>query len=142
MSASSRLFSLPIRVYWEDTDAGGVVYHARYLHFLERARSEWLRTLGVVQSTWRDTHDLLFAVHSMRIEFRGPARMDDLLEVAVNGLKTGRASLEFEQTIHRAGERKELLNATIKVACLDASRFGPTPLPEQIKGLLGLAGCD
>src|SRR5690606_20285001 len=80
----SRLpFSWPTRVYWEDTDAGGVVYHAQYLAFLERARTEWLRALGYGQEPLRVDHGLVFAVRAMRIDFRAPARLDDALDVSV-----------------------------------------------------------
>ena len=73
-------FSFPVRVYWEDTDAGGVVYHAQYVAFLERARTEWLRALGKSQERLRREHDLVFAVRAMRMDFRAPARLDDRLE--------------------------------------------------------------
>ena len=76
-----RMFSLPTRVYWEDTDAGGVVYHAQYLAFLERARTEWLRAQGLGQEALRAEHDLVFVVRDMQIDFRKPAKLDDLLDV-------------------------------------------------------------
>ncbi len=77
------VFSWPVRVYWEDTDAGGVVYHARYLHFLERARSEWLRASGIGQQQLRDEAGIVFVVHRMEIDFKAPARLDDLLTATV-----------------------------------------------------------
>ena len=83
-AALSRAFSLPTRVYWEDTDAGGVVYHAQYLAFLERARTEWMRAQGHGQETLRLEHDLVFAVRAMRIDFRKPARLDDALLATVS----------------------------------------------------------
>src|SRR6187551_1705162 len=79
-SAVELVFIFPIRVYWEDTDAGGVVYHAQYLCFLERARTEWLRARGIEQHGMRESEDLVFAVHSARIEFLAPARLDEVLE--------------------------------------------------------------
>src|ERR1700712_3834365 len=81
----SRLFSFPARIYWEDTDAGGVVYHARYLHFFERARTEWFRASGVSQQTLRDEAGVVFVVHRMDISFNAPARLDDLLTATVMG---------------------------------------------------------
>ena len=88
------MFSIPIRVYWEDTDAGGVVYHARYVAFLERARSDALRDLGRGQQALQQA-GLVFAVHSMRLEFLRPARLDDLLEVTAEVARVGRASVVF-----------------------------------------------
>ena len=92
-------FIHPVRVYWEDTDAGGVVYHAQYLAFLERARSEWMRALGNGQELLREVHGLVFAVRAMRIDFRAPARLDDLLDVAVELRECRRASLVLAQSI-------------------------------------------
>ena len=95
------MFSWPTRVYWEDTDAGGVVYHAQYLAFLERARSEWLRARGVAQDRLRAEHDLVFAVRAMWIDFRAPARLDDLLAVSVAVRDCRKASLVFAQAMSR-----------------------------------------
>ena len=111
-------FILPVRVYWEDTDAGGVVYHAQYVAFLERARTEWLRALGKAQEQLRATHDLVFAVRAMRIDFRAPARLDDALEVSVALRECRRASLVFAQAVHR-GEAL-LVDAQVRVAALRA----------------------
>ena len=92
-------FSFPIRVYWEDTDAGGVVYHASYVRFLERARTEWLRAQGVGQRALRDSEDLVLVIRDMTLDFRKPARLDDELQVSV--AMTGRrsASLLIAQEI-------------------------------------------
>jgi acyl-CoA thioester hydrolase len=127
-------FIHPVRVYWEDTDAGGVVYHAQYLAFLERGRTEWLRALGTGQERLRNDHDLVFAVRAMRIDFRAPARLDDHLEVsvAVRGLR--KASLVFAQSIHRDGAL--LLDAEVRVAALRASDFRPTPIPQAMHDAL------
>jgi acyl-CoA thioester hydrolase len=108
------MFSHPVRVYWEDTDAGGVVYHAQYLAFLERARSEWMRALGRGQEPLRAEHDLVFAVRAMRIGFRAPARLDDLLEVSVALAECRRASLVLAQAVRRGGEL--LLDAEVRLA--------------------------
>ena len=125
------MFSWPTRVYWEDTDAGGVVYHAQYLAFLERARSEWLRARGVAQDRLRAEHDLVFAVRAMRIDFRAPARLDDLLDVSVAVRDCRKASLVFAQAIHRGGVL--LVDAEVRVAALRASDFRPRPIPQSLQ---------
>ncbi len=118
------------RVYWEDTDAGGVVYHARYLHFLERARSDWLRELGFAQLRLRQQTGCVFAVTAMQLTFHAPARLEDELEVTVALKGLGRVRLDFAQTLVRVGG-PVLVQAQVRVACLDAQRFRPRPiLPE------------
>lgn len=124
-------FMCTVRVYWEDTDAGGVVYHANYLKFLERARSEWLRTLGIAQQELRDVEDCVFVVHAMQIEFRAPARLDDLLEVSAQVLWVGGASLKFLQDIRRAGQ--VLLTARVEAASVSASAFRLRPMPVWLR---------
>ena len=119
------MFSIPIRVYWEDTDAGGVVYHARYVAFLERARSDALRSLGQGQRELQQSGQV-FAVHSMRMDFLRPARLDDLLEVSAQVSRLGRASLVFTQRVLRGEE--VLLEAEVKVASLRAADFRPCPM--------------
>ncbi len=131
------VFSSPTRVYWEDTDAGGVVYHAQYVAFLERARTEWLRACGHGQETLRKGHDLVFAVRAMQLEFLRPARLDDLLQVTVALRTCKRASVVFAQTIVRGEDT--LLTAQVRVAALGASDFRPKAVPdalyEQLKAL-------
>ena len=138
----SEPFIHPVRVYWEDTDAGGVVYHARYLAFLERARSEWMRALGRGQDAMRRGHDghehgLVFAVRAMQVDFRLPARLDDALAVSVALRECRRASLVIAQEIRRDGEL--LLDATVRIASLDAAGFMPRAIPvelhDQLKAL-------
>lgn len=124
------VFSWPTRVYWEDTDAGGVVYHAQYLAFLERARTEWLRAHGHGQETLRGDHGLVFAVRAMRIDFRQPARLDDALDVLVSLSECRRASLVVEQAIHRDGSL--LLDAQVRVAALGAADFRPRAIPDAL----------
>jgi len=126
----SRLFSWPTRVYWEDTDAGGVVYHAQYVAFLERARTEWLRARGHSQEWLRGDHDLVFAVRAMTLDFLKPARLDDLLQVELVLRQCKRASVVFAQRILRGEE--VLLTAEVKVAALSAAGFRPKPLPEAL----------
>lgn len=127
-------FSLPLRVYWEDTDAGGVVYHASYLRFLERARSEWLRSLGIAQEAMQRERDRVFAIAGLRIDFRRPAKLDDVLDVSVEQVEMGGASLVFQQVIRRGETR--LVEAEVRAACLVASTFRPCAIPEQIKQAL------
>ena len=119
-------FIWPIRVYWEDTDAGGVVYHASYLRFLERARSEWMRSLGYAQQALREREDAVFVVRSMRLEFLRAARLDDELSVEAALVALRPASLLLAQTIRRGGET--LLTAEVKVACV-TSDFRPRAVP-------------
>lgn len=124
------MFIHPIRIYWEDTDAGGVVYHAQYLAFLERARTEWLRARGKGQELLRAEHDLVFAVRAMRIDFLRPARLDDALQVSVRLTRCRRASLIIAQQIRRDDEL--LLEAQVTVAALNASDFRPRPIPKTL----------
>lgn len=122
------LFSWPIRVYWEDTDGGGVVYHANYLRFLERARTEWLRSIGIGQEALRKQQDVVFAVRSVQLDFLAPARLDDELLATVELSAVRGASLSFRQSLVRA-DGVELVKAGIRAACLTASTFRPRPLP-------------
>ena len=128
-------FIWPIRVYWEDTDAGGVVYHASYLRFLERARSEWLRSLGHAQQALREREDAVFVVRAMRLEFLRAARLDDELNVDVVLTTLRPASLLLAQTIRRGCET--LLTAEVKVACVTASAFRPRVVPATLMIDLG-----
>ena len=128
--SGSPAFSIPTRVYWEDTDAGGVVYHAQYVAFLERARTEWVRALGYGQDALRLTHGLVFAVRAMRIDFRKPARLDDALQVVVALRQCRRASIVFAQSTLREGEL--LLDAEVRCAALDAATFKPRAIPDLL----------
>ena len=134
-------FSWPARVYWEDTDAGGVVYHARYLAFMERARSEWMRALGWDQGVLRDRDDQVFVVRAMDIDFRAPARLDDQLQVSVRLLECRGASFSVGQRIERDGAL--LVEARVRIAALRASDFRPRPIPDalltELKSLLETA---
>lgn len=123
---------LEVRVYFEDTDAGGVVYHARYLHFMERARTEWLRALGFEQHRVRADHGVLFAVRRMDIAFVHPARFDDLLRVESAVTGHGRASLDFAQQVLRADDGQPCCRAAVNIACVDAERLRPARIPEDI----------
>jgi acyl-CoA thioester hydrolase len=123
-------FRLPVRVYWEDTDAGGVVYYANYLRFLERARSDWLRSLGVHQEDERQRTGVVFVVSHVDAHYLKPARLDDQLEVRVGLAEARSASLVFAQSIWR-GET-ELLHARIRVACVNAAQFKPQRLDPNL----------
>ena len=127
-------FSFPVRVYWEDTDAGGVVYHAQYLAFMERARSEWLRTFGWEQQLLRERDDLVFAVRAMEIDFRAPARLDDQLQVSVALIECRGASFTVAQRV-RCGDRL-LIDAKVRIVALAASTFRPRAIPEPLQSEL------
>ena len=121
---------IAIRVYYEDTDSGGVVYYANYLNFLERARTEYLRTLGFQQQQLLEETGLAFAVRSVAAEYLKPARLDDLLEVETALHDLGRAQVTFAQTIHRGQDI--LLTATVRVACLELAKGKPAAMPKDL----------
>ena len=123
-------FIWPLRIYWEDTDAGGVVYHAAYVRFFERARTEWLRTAGVGQQTLCEQLGLVFVVHGMDIRFVRPARLDDMLEASVSVTEVRSASFKVEQFLRRQNDGVHLVDARVRIACLDQRRWRPHPIPE------------
>jgi acyl-CoA thioester hydrolase len=125
-------FQWRVRVYYEDTDSGGVVYYANYLRFMERARTEWMRARGFEQDALRAEHGLLFAVRSAYVEYLLPARFNEQLDTGVELQDVGRASLTFRQAVVRAGDLQLLCTGTVKIACLDADTFRPKPLPDFI----------
>ena len=127
-------FHWPVRVYWEDTDAGGVVYYANYLKFMERARSEWLRALGFEQDELRNAFGVVFVVRRVEIDYVSPARFNEEITVDVRVLEVGRASLSVNQTLARGTTRLALAQVTL--ACVDASRFKPVKIPAPILHLL------
>ncbi|MDE2614790.1 MAG: tol-pal system-associated acyl-CoA thioesterase [Burkholderiales bacterium] len=131
---ASPIFSHPVRVYWEDTDAGGIVYYANYLKFFERARTEWLRALGVGQQALRTDTGTLFVVTDTRVAFRAPARLDDRLDVTVALRHTGRVALEIAQQARRGGT--VLAEGTIRVGCVAAGTLRPCRIPTQILDVL------
>ncbi|MBF0446767.1 MAG: tol-pal system-associated acyl-CoA thioesterase [Magnetococcales bacterium] len=135
MSIQERGFVWPIRVYYEDTDAGGVVYHSNYLNFMERARTEWLRKLGFGQNQLARESGLVFAVTQMSVRFVAPARLDDRLDVSVLVARQGRASLELTQEIWRKSDEKLLIQATAKIVLLN-NRFKPTRFPAPFLAVL------
>jgi len=123
-------FSWPVRVYYEDTDLGGVVYYANYLKFLERARTEWLRSLGFEQNVLRDQENLVFAVRQLHIDYLQPAKFNDELQVLAQLSQVGRASLTMKQEIKR--NETCLCVAEVKLACLQFANLRPRKMPEAL----------
>ena len=123
-------FNWPVRVYYEDTDSGGVVYYANYLKFMERARTEWLRSFSIQQDDLRERFAIIFAVSQVQIDYCSPAKFNDELVVTASVIKKGKASITFEQSVLR--EQDVLATAKIKIACLNANTFKPTPMPAEI----------
>lgn len=129
-------YRLPLRVYYEDTDAGGVVYYANYLKYLERARTEWLRAAGWEQGELAAREGIVFAVRSLELAYHAPARLDDRLEAEAVVTATGRARIDFAQRVLRGEE--VLCSARVCVACLDAASFRPRALPRALKEALAV----
>jgi len=137
----SKPFRWPARVYYEDTDTGGVVYYANYLKFFERARTEWLRSAGIGQQLMSEQENVIFVVKSATIDYHAPAKLDDTLEVSVTIERIGRASVNFSQGAWRTGglESELLCSGQIRVGCIDAESLRPAAIPvpvlEKIKRL-------
>ncbi len=123
-------FRLNVRVYWEDTDAGGVVFYANYLKFFERARTEWLRANGVEQQALKADTGALFVVTDVQLSYKRPARLDDLLDVTVQVIESGRASFVIEQQARCAGAL--LVLGRIRIACVDARTLRPRRIPDIV----------
>src|SRR6186713_1839246 len=124
-------FRWPIRVYWEDTDAAGIVFYANYLKFFERARTEWLRGLGFGQERLRTDAGIAFVVSETRLRYRRPARLDDVIDVSVAVAHLGQASLEIAQEARRADEL--LADGTIRIGCVELGTFRPCRIPNEIR---------
>ncbi len=122
-------FRHPVRVYIEDTDAGGIVYYVNYLKYMERARSEWLRAQGITQRELFE-QGIQLVVHRLECRYAKPARLDDALEVSAEVLSRGRARLQFGQVVTRRGE--PLCEARVDIACLDAERLRPRSWPAAL----------
>jgi acyl-CoA thioester hydrolase len=123
--------SWPVRVYYEDTDAGGVVYHAGYIRYFERGRTEWLRALGFSQARLKEEQGVLFTVVNLEIKYLQPARLDDELQVVTQSKIAGGASMQFEQSLQRNG--LELARGKVLVAAVDAITFKPRRLPAELR---------
>ncbi len=126
-------FSMPVRVYIEDTDAGGIVYYVNYLKYMERARTEFMRTQGF-DKRFIFTADLMFVVHSVEVQYLRPARLDDELQVTAEIVENGAAQLLFEQRILRAAD--EVCSGRVRVACVDVTTLKPRRIPRNLLAAL------
>lgn len=127
-------FNWPVRVYYEDTDAAGVVYHSNYLKYMERARTEWLREFGFSHDELRKQQKIIFVIREMSMKFLRPARFDELLLVTAKLVQQRGASLLFEQSIEKGEEL--VCTASVNIACLDAATLKPQRIPESIQAEL------
>jgi len=127
-------FHWPVRVYYEDTDAGGIVFYANYLKFFERARTEWLRSAGIALQALSESHRVMFVVKSTAVDYHASAKLDDELKLTVVVERLGRASLQFVQEAWRvSGDQQQLLaTGRIKVGCVDMASFRPCPMPDLV----------
>ena len=134
------LFQWPVRVYWEDTDAGGIVFYANYLKFFERARTEWLRASGVHQQALRESEGAIFVVSATALRYLAPARLDDLLEVTVAVEHAGSASMALVQQAWRGGTL--LAEGHIRIACVDHGTLRPRRIPSTVHEALSRRDAD
>lgn len=132
MNAQTQPFALSCRVYYEDTDAGGIVYYVNYLKFMERARTERLRRLGFVQSQLA-ADNVLFVVHSCEARYHAPARLDDELSISADVVELKRASLRFRQQVRRASDGLLLCEGSVLVACVRADTLKSRSIPEALR---------
>jgi acyl-CoA thioester hydrolase len=126
-------FVWKVRVYWEDTDAGGVVYHSQYLNFFERARTEWLRAKGVHQAKLASDENVIFVIRHMDIDFNQAARLDDELDVTVHSVNAGGVRMTFSQDMTRCSDRQLVASAKLTAVSLRADNFKPTRMPKWIR---------
>ena len=127
---NENVFLWPVRIYYEDTDSGGVVYYANYLKFMERARTEWLRAEGFEQDELIAKEGVIFAVRSVQADYLLPAKFNEEIMINTQVIKKGKASITVEQFVKR--ENDVLCKAIIKIACLDATSFKPAVMPENL----------
>jgi acyl-CoA thioester hydrolase len=125
-------FEMRVRVYYEDTDAGGIVYYANYLRYFERARTDWLRAIGAVHSELHASHGLVFVVRDLAVDYVAPARLDDELIVDVRVLEARRASMQLAQCARRAGEEGPLVLSSVRVAAIDRGTGRPVGFPRWL----------
>jgi len=126
-------FSWPVRVYYEDTDSAGIVYYANYLKFMERARTELLRSLGFEQNLLREQKNVIFAVRSMQIDYKIPAKFNDELMVTANLIELRKASMLFEQKIYQYNQQdKVLCQGEVSIACIQADTLKPCAIPQSL----------
>lgn len=133
--ANATRFSWPVRVYYEDTDLGGVVYYANYLKYLERARTEWLRAAGFEQSALAAVHHVVFIVRSIALDYLRPARYDDRLEITVEPGEVGASRIALGQAVRRAEET--LVTARVEIACVNTATFRPVRIPGPVIAKIG-----
>jgi len=142
---STEVFGLPIRVYYEDTDAGGVVYHSTYLNFMERCRTEWMRSMGYELDVMQQQHNLLFVVRRADVNYLRPALFNQQLSctAAVTEMGASRLNLK-QQIIRKSGPDDEVLvTAAVTLACLDANRFKPIRMPAELRESITMSRhCD
>ena len=129
--AGIKTFSFPVRIYFEDTDSGGVVYHSNYLKFMERARTEWLRSVGIDQHHLKYHAHIMFVVHRIDIQYKFPARFNDDLIVKSELKNIGSSKIEFRQMIYR--DEEMLIDANVDIACIDSEKFKPVRIPSTVK---------
>ena len=129
--AGIKTFSFFVRIYFEDTDSGGVVYHSNYLKFMERARTEWLRSVGIDQRHLKQQDHIMFVVHRIDIQYKLPARFNDDLIVKSELIEIGSSKIEFRQMIYRNDEM--LIDASVDIACIDSEKFKPVRIPSTVK---------
>ena len=132
--AAARPFAFPLRVYYEDTDAAGVVYYANYLRFMERARTEWLEALGFPLAAFEREHGVAFVVRRAEIDFVAPARLNDRLEVTVEAAERGGSRLTVVQEVRRDGAA--IARAAVTLACVDTARLKPARMPKPLQQAL------
>jgi acyl-CoA thioester hydrolase len=130
-------FSLRVRVYWEDTDAGGVVFYANYLKFFERARTEWLRSMGFSQQALREAHGTMFVVTDASIAYKAPARLDDEIDVTVAVEHTSAATITLTQQARRGSTL--LAQGSVRIACVDATTLVPRRVPDTVAHAVSLS---
>ena len=139
-AARAQPFAWPVRVYYEDTDAGGVVYYANHLSFMERARTEWLRAQGFEQPQMAAEHGVLFVVRAVNIEYLRPSRFNDSLQVTVEVVNVGGSRIRFLQRVLRDDE--DIARATVDVVCVDTGSFRPVRLPPAMRTTIGKTGSE
>lgn len=134
-------FTMPVRIYYAETDAGGVVYHSKYLDLFERCRTEWLRQLGHEQSALIRDHNLVFVVRNINIDYLKPGRLDDLLHIGLEVEKLGRSQIIFRQHVRRenaelTGGWEELTTASVQIVCVDFAKMKSSPIPDWLRAKL------
>lgn len=132
-------FTIPVRIYYAETDAGGVVYHSKYLDLLERCRTEWLRQLGHNQQKLISEHNIVFVVRNINIDYLRPGRLDDLLQIGLEVDKLGRSQIVFRQHVRRQeedGSWTELAAARVQIVCIDFAKFKSAPIPDWLRAQL------